>query len=239
MQHSRWNLVLLTAAAYNQLEREVFIMVKKELHKEQTAIDYLGYALYAFGGLGLEILIMTIETNLWGMQNNEWTIHQNILHWVITCLIWGLCSVVLLKKSIKIQIDVKDINWLGVSAIMICSMMYTSYVWEGFKPAIELSNNEIIKFVVQYIYYAFEGMLILLIIAHGQKAFETLIKKRVKLPVGGLLLAVTWGLIHVVTQGVNTGIYACIQSICFGSVYLILKKDITFSYIAITFMFML
>lgn len=214
-------------------------MVKKELRKESTVMDYLGYALYAFGGLGIEILLMMIETNLWGVQKNDWTLNQNIIHWIITCIVWGVFFVVLLKKPIKIHIEGNDINWFGVSVIVICSIIYTSYVWGGFKPAIEWSSNGTIKFVIQYIYYAFESMLILLIIAHGQKAFETMMKKSVKLPIGGILLAITWGLIHVLTQGISTGIYACIQSIFFGMVYVVLKKDIKFSYIAITFMFML
>lgn len=213
--------------------------MKKEVNKESTAMDYLGYALYAFGGLGIEILFMMIETNLWGVQTNKWTLNQHIIHWVMTCIVWGIFSIVLMKKINKIHIDIKDINWLGVSVIVICSIIYTSYVWGGFKPAIELSNNGITKFAVQYIYYAFESMLILLIIVHGQKAFEILLKKSVNLPIGGILLAVTWGLIHILTQGISTGIYACIQSMLFGIVYLVLKKDIKFSYIAITLMFML
>lgn len=213
-------------------------MMGKELHKE-SAMDYLGYALYAFGGLGIEILLMMIERNLWGVHASEWTRNQNIIHWGVTCAVWGMFSVVLLKKATKVSIKVKDINWLSVSALVICSIMYTSYVWGGFKPAIELNSNGIIKFTVQYIYYAFESMLILLIIAHGQKSFETLMKKCVNLPVGGFLLAITWGVIHILTQGINTGIYACIQSVFFGIMYLFLKRDIKFSYIAITLMFML
>lgn len=57
--------------------------------KENTAIDYLGYALYAFGGLGLEILLMMIERIVFGTVSNEWTIAQSIIHWVLTCVIWG------------------------------------------------------------------------------------------------------------------------------------------------------
>lgn len=214
-------------------------MEMKVLHKESTALDSLGYALYAFGGLGIEVLLMLIETTLWGVQNNKWTLNQNILHWIITCIVWGIFSIVLFKKAIKIRIRADTINWFHISVIVVCSIIYTSYAWGGCKPVIELSNNGIIKFAVQYIYYAFECMLILLIIAHGQNAFETFIKKDVKLPMGGILLAMTWGLIHVLTQDINTGMYACIQSILFGIVYIALKKDIKFSYIAITFMFML
>lgn len=35
-------------------------MMSGNLKKENTAMDYLGNALYAFGGLGIEILLMMI-----------------------------------------------------------------------------------------------------------------------------------------------------------------------------------
>ena len=31
--------------------------------KENTVMDYLGFVLYAFGGLGIEILLLMLETN--------------------------------------------------------------------------------------------------------------------------------------------------------------------------------
>lgn len=208
------------------------------LKKEDTAMDYLGYALYAFGGLGLEILLVMLETSVWGVQRGIWTITQHVIHWSITCLIWGVAGYVLMKQPLKIHADIKKTNWYMAGVIIIISIIYTSISWDGFKPAIELSNNGIVKFVVQYIYYAFESLLILLIIAHGQKAFEKWFKNTKHIPFGALLLAMTWGLIHILTQGMATGIYACIQSLLFGSIYLVLNKDIRFSYIAITFMFM-
>lgn len=208
------------------------------LKKEDTAMDYLGYALYAFGGLGLEILLVMLETSVWGVQRGNWTITQHVIHWSITCLIWGVSGYILMKQPLKIRSEINKTNWYIAGAIIIISIIYTSISWGGFKPAIEFSNNGIVKFVVQYIYYAFESLLILLIIAHGQKAFEKCLKNTKHIPFGALLLAMTWGIIHILTQGMATGIYACVQSLLFGSIYLVLNKDIRFSYIAITLMFM-
>jgi hypothetical protein len=207
--------------------------------KENTAMDYLGYALYAFGGLGLEILIMILETRFWGVQSGSWTITQHVIHWGITCLIWGIVGYALMKQPLIIRSKIKKTNWYMAGAIIIVSIAYTSITWNGFKPAIELYNNGIVKFIVQYIYYAVESLLILLIIAHGQKAFEKWFKNANHFPFGALLLTMTWGMIHILTQGVATGIFTCIQSILFGSIYLVLNKDIKYSYIAIAFMFML
>lgn len=209
------------------------------LKKENTAMDYLGYALYAFGGLGLEILLMIIESNFWGVPSANWTISQHVIHWSITCLIWGVIGYALMKQPIIIRSKIKKINWFMAGVIIIISIVYTSITWNGFKPAIELSNNGIVKFIVQYIYYAVESLLILLIIAHGQMAFEKWYKNTNHIPFGALLLAMTWGIIHILTQGMATGIYACVQSLLFGCIYLVLNKDIKYSYIAIAFMFML
>lgn len=161
------------------------------------------------------------------------------MHWVVTCIIWGIFAFVLVKDSIKVQAKLKDIHWVGVGCIVIGSIAVTSYVWQGCKPAIELNNLGVLKFIVQYIYYAFESILIVLIIAHGQIAFEKFANTPTIIPAGGILLAMTWGVIHVLTQGISTGIYTCVQSLLFGIVYLLVKKDLKLSYIAITFMFML
>lgn len=214
-------------------------MMTSNLKKENTAMDYLGYALYAFGGLGIEILLMMIESKIWDSQSNDWTLSQNIMHWMVTCIIWGIFALVLVKDSIKVQAKLKDIHWVGVGCIVISSIALTSYVWQGCKPAIELNNLGALKFIVQYIYYAFESMLIVLIIAHGQIAFEKFANVHTNIPAGGILLAMTWGVIHVVTQGISTGIYTCLQSLLFGIVYMVLKKDLKLSYVAIAFMFML
>ena len=209
------------------------------LKKENTIMDYLGYALYAFGGLGIEILLMMLETNLWGISSNQWTIPQNVIHWTVTCLIWVCLAFLLLKQIPKHCSKIKKNNIVIACLIMLISIIYTTFVWNGFKPFIEFSNNGLIKFVIQYVYYACESILILLIIIFGQIFFEKIIGEKSNIPTGSIILALTWGLIHVLTQGISTGIYACIQACLFGFVYLALDRNLTISYVAIALMFML
>lgn len=209
------------------------------IKKENTIMDYLGYALYAFGGLGIEILLMMLETNLWGISSSKWTILQNVIHWSATCVIWGVLAFLLLKQVPKQHSKIRPINIAVVSLIIFVSIVYTSFVWNGFKPIVEFVNNGFIKFIFQYIYYAFESILILLIIIFGQMLFEKFMGRKTNLPAGSIILALTWGLIHILTQGTGTGIYACIQSCLFGLVYLALNRSIATSYLAITLMFML
>lgn len=207
--------------------------------KENTAIDYLGYALYAFGGLGLEILLMMIETSVFGTVSNEWTIAQSIIHWVLTCVIWGCIGFLLIKQLPQTKHKITFTNWAITGIVFITSIIYTSITWGGFKPALEFATNGTSRFIFQYIYYVFEGLLITLIVAHGQKAFECWFKSIKIVPFGGILLAVTWGLIHILTQGNSTGLYAFIQALLYGVIYLSLNKNFKLSYVVITLMFML
>lgn len=209
------------------------------LKKENTSMDCLGYALYAFGGLGIEILLMMLETNLWGASNSQWTTSQHVIHWTVTCLIWGILAFYLLKQVPGQRTKIKKLNVGAAGLIILISVVYTTFVWKGFKPVIEFADNGLIKFVIQYVYYACESMLILLIIVFGQMFFEKIVGRKSIIPAGSVILALTWGLIHILTQGMSTGIYASIQACLFGVVYLTLNRHIGISYVALTLMFML
>ncbi len=62
----------------------------------------------------------------------------------------------------------------------------------------------------QYIYYLAEGFLISLVIVYGQKAFEKWFKND-KIPYGGIVLGLIWGLFHILTKGsVLVGIFSAV-----------------------------
>ncbi|WP_200789781.1 hypothetical protein [Clostridium fallax] len=95
------------------------------------------------------------------------------------------------------------------------------------------------KFIFQYIYYIFEAVLVLLIIVFGQKAGEMSFKNK-RLPWGGFLLGVTWGLIHLLTKGdLVIGLILCLASVLYGIAYLAVKKNIYIAYPIIFLMFVL
>jgi hypothetical protein len=83
--------------------------------------------------------------------------------------------------------------------------------------------------------------LVLLIIIFGQKAFETLLKKKIQIPFGGILLALTWGDMHFVSRDIDfwNGISCMIFSILSGIMYLKLKRKITYAYIFIALGYLL
>ncbi|MBQ3409519.1 MAG: hypothetical protein IJH12_10000 [Clostridia bacterium] len=102
----------------------------------------------------------------------------------------------------------------------------------------EFNELGIVKFIFQYAYYFFEVVLIMLTISFGQRFFEGISKSKV-IPFGGIVLACTWGLMHILTQSFATGIFAFVSAIIYGIVYLQLNKDSKYSYFIILLMFIL
>ena len=99
---------------------------------------------------------------------------------------------------------------------MLIYLIIKSFIVGGIKPINEFKELGIIKFIFQYTYYCFEGVLILLTISFGQKFMEGLSKNKT-IPFGGLILA----------------------AIIYGIAYLLLNKNSKYSYLSILLMFIL
>ncbi|GFI42958.1 hypothetical protein IMSAGC018_00622 [Lachnospiraceae bacterium] len=56
---------------------------------KKTKTDSIGYAFYAFGGLGLEAVLLMVETNLYGQTSGAWSMMKQLAHWIIISFIWG------------------------------------------------------------------------------------------------------------------------------------------------------
>lgn len=200
--------------------------------KKFTGMDYLYLALYAFGGIGLELVIAFIEPFIYGhaADYNDWTI---IAHWIITCLVWGCCAFFLLKSAKKnLQLEthsnkaMKSWQWIMIIVFLALSLMLSFISWNGFKIQQEFMNLGILNFIFQYIYYFFESVLITLIVVFAQKAFEIWFKQE-NIPYGGILCGITWGLAHILTKSsIEIGLLSVILGFGFGAVYLLLNRDI-------------
>lgn len=219
-------------------------MIKKKVR----SWDYLTFALLAFGGLGMEVLLaFMIEPILYGHGMSEWTTGQSILHWILTCIIWGtfiVCLIKISKKNYNFDIlsyndKMNPINWI-IAVICVVIAITLSYIdWNGFKVVKEFQHNGLLKFIFQYIYYFFETGLFLLIIVFAQKAGDTFFKND-KIPWGGIAVAVTWGLAHIFTKSsLTVGLQTCIGGLLFGIVYIVTKKNIRIAFPLIFMMFAL
>lgn len=211
-------------------------------------INYLCLALYAFLGLGIEaIYAFLLEPIIYGHQIADWNVIQNIIHWIITCITWGIITWVILKVSKrKYGFDIfisegkmKLWQWLCIVLCIVFSLTVSYWDWNGFKVVKEFRYNGLLKFVFQYIYYVFETALFTLILVYGQKAFELWFKKK-NIPYGGIILALTWGLAHIFTKGsISVGLLSALGGFTYGVVYLLVNRDIKKTFPILFIMFVL
>lgn len=221
---------------------------KKGNRKEKiTGGDYLSLGLYAFAGLGMEALYAyLLEPALYGSPMQDWSNVQIIVHWILTCITWGAFAVILIQKSGKkfgfalLEKGKPMRLWqLGVCVLLILLALVSDYIaWNGFKVYLEYVNKGLLLFSFQYIYYAFETMLFLLIIVFGQKACEVWFHKE-NFPYGGIICGLTWGLAHIFTKNLLTGLLGAALGFAMGSVYLLVNRDLKKAFVVLFFMFVL
>lgn len=226
--------------------------------KENKRFSYFDLALLAFGGLGLEVVLIFIESALYGTSNtSEWEVGKVLLHWGITWIIWGIVSYLVYKNAKKNGFDLfaikekPSIRNLILTILALCLAIFIGFIDWGyeFKPIAEFIGKTssygmaggTVAFLFQYVYYFIESVLFILIIALGQQAGEDKFKvKYMKyIPWGGIMCGLTWGLVHILTKGLATGLGCLVMSILYGIVYLLLKKNIRYAYIIISLMFAL
>ena len=132
--------------------------------------DFLWLAMDAFGGLGLEVVYaFWLEPAVYGVPMEEFTPGQTILHWILTCVTWGIVACVLIRKAKgKYRFPILDkgkemrIWQWGLCVLFLAIAFWIDYVsWGGFKVYLEFVRLGPLLFVFQYIYYMFETMLFL------------------------------------------------------------------------------
>ena len=215
--------------------------------KNITGFDFLWLALYTTAAFLFELLLVTVE-GFWGISIYHATKFQMIAHWIVTSLGWfgfGFGIIALAKKQTGFDLlktEKKTVSvwqWLAIVLSFILIILVQYWDWKGFKILLEFQHLGWLKFLFQYIYYAAESFLISLVLVFGQKAFETWFKND-KIPYGGILLGLTWGLMHILSKGgVLTGILTCLAGFLFGSVYLLVNKDYKKTLVIVTCLFML
>ncbi|MDD4351270.1 MAG: hypothetical protein PHP83_03715, partial [Clostridia bacterium] len=76
--------------------------------KVKDGFIFLFFALLAFGGLGLEMLLaFLIEPLIYGIGLEDFSTTQYIIHLIVTCTLWGVSVFLLLffaKKKFDLDI---------------------------------------------------------------------------------------------------------------------------------------
>ncbi|WP_099468313.1 hypothetical protein [Konateibacter massiliensis] len=219
------------------------------MKQNKVTWDYLWYALYAFAGLGIELLLVgVLEPMLFGgVGSNDYTPIQRIIHWILTIICWGVMTFFLINSSKKkLDFDVISVTKPTRKGIMISIFLaiacigVNAFDWGILKVVGEFQSKGLLLFVFQYIYYWFEVMLVVLILAFGQKFGEALMGKMSSIPWGGIILCCTWGAIHTLTQGsLYVGIGVMAFALVYGMIYLLLNRNFKYAYIFIALAFMI
>ena len=64
----------------------------------KDGFDYLSYGLWVFAVIGFELLqTYAVEYNLYKTDFKGYTPAQSIIHWVITCIAWGIGAYLIMK----------------------------------------------------------------------------------------------------------------------------------------------
>lgn len=214
--------------------------------KKVTGWDYLWCALYACAGFAFELLLVAVEKGM-GIEVSDFTTRQNIVHWILTTVGWigiGCLVIFIAKKTTGFHIWEKRAKMKGwqYAAVVLCFAVNIAakYMdWNGFKVVIEFQKLGGLLFAFQYIYYLAEGFLISLVIVFAQTACEKWFRNE-KIPYGGIILACTWGLAHIVSKGsLWVGILAAFGGFLFGTAYLFVNKDYRKALPVITLLFVL
>ncbi len=214
--------------------------------KKVTGFDYLWCALYACAAFAIELLVQYIEGKM-GIDVKNFSTSQNIIHWVITTVLWIIAAIVVIfvgKKTTGFDIwehreNLKEWQYIALLACFVVNIIAKYLDWNGFKVLIEWKSKTPLLFAFQYIYYLAEGFLISLVIVFGQMAFEKWFKNE-KIPYGGIVLGLIWGLFHILTKGsLLVGIFSAVAGFLFGTAYMFTNKDYRKALPIITLLFIL
>lgn len=210
--------------------------MKKE--KTITGMNFFAFALYAFLGLGMEIALLMVENMIYGNGGAALTPEQNILHWCVTSIIWFVFAYILARYAKKHygfcikgeKQSVPALHFVLAAVLMAACMTLNAWSWGTLKVLGEFARKDLLQFLFQYLYYAFEVILVLSVIAYGQKAGEMWFKKSM-VPWGGILAGLSWGLVHALTKGdITVGLEAMVAAVLYGCIYLLVKKRAVYAY---------
>lgn len=231
------------------------------LNHKISSWTYLVWGLVAFSFLGLEFGIIFLSTLVDGRslsQAGAWPVHWYavVFHWTLTITLWS-CGILLIwkwviKKGIErtlidFKITKKTLYYTAGSLfIVIAYALIESLIlnrailqiiseYQGFVKMYD--SRALIVTFFQILYYAFEMLLVFIMIIMFQRWGEKLFKYEY-FPYGSVFLMLTWGIIHFVsnpTGALGVVIWALIP----GVVYIASGKRFLPVYISLIVAFLI
>ena len=206
---------------------------------------YLYMSLLSFSAFLLEyVSIFVIAGFFLHVDIWNYTPYQRSIHCIIMAVLWAaVIGSILLFSRRRYDFPVKNLDtekissrdWIAAFLCLAACKVMTFIDWHTWKIIGEAKGKSVFSFLTQYLYYIFEVGLVLLIIMFGQKAAETGLKRESRIPFGGIILALTWGVFHFVSRGVGleiwNGISCMLFSVLGGIMYLKMRKRCLYSYL--------
>lgn len=215
--------------------------------KKDSPWPYLWYALYAFAGLGLEMVLLgVVEPLFWGSGAEYGTV-QRVVHWSLTCACWAVVILLLIRSARReLGLDVRGCqkvplrNLLFGLALAAACIGLNAYDWGTLKIVGEFTRKRGVEFLFQYLYYGFEIGLVFLIVAFGQRFGEGLLHRQSSIPFGGMILCATWGAVHILSKGsAAAGLGVMAFAMVYGILYVVLNRNAKLSYLAMLLAFII
>lgn len=215
---------------------------------------YLLAGIAVFICFGAEKLVSLFEVFLYGHNLVRVELIPSVLHWTITGTIWLFCTYFIYQYLVrKIDYDVlqlkktpSDLQFAFAMTIVLIivfiNFMLLGQKLQSVQEFFDLYNIFGLKciptMVVEYFFYACETTLVVMMVILGQKVGE-LISSYKGFPWGGLFLAITWGVTRLLIHGNAFGVVCFIASFLYGVIYLLMRKNIRYSYLLIFCMFVI
>lgn len=215
--------------------------------RQCTALNYTVLSLVCLFSLFVEFILLQCEQFIYAKNYYKFTITESIVHWAIICFVWGMVGTFLLYLSARVyRLDIIKkkqcptvLGWIIAIVCVAVSFALKFLVWGEWKVLYDIHNSGWFQFIFQYIYYLFETLIVLLTIVFAQELGEKIFKPKF-IPWGGILLSVTWGISHILSQGdILIGFSYIVYSLLYGTAYIAVKKNIYISYAAVALMFLI
>lgn len=191
-------------------------------------------------GLHLEYAVLAAEKLIYSKSYNEFSITESVTHWISVCVVWGFVGLVMFYIAARVYgFDVlKKQNRPTSKGIVVMIMLLSTSVGVkylllgGWQMAVDFKREGWFQFIFLYIYYLFESVLLVLGALFFQEGCERLAPfESEHTPWGGAVLALTWGLIHLLTTfDVRMALFYTAVAFFIGCAHLASHKNLYVSF---------
>lgn len=220
----------------------------------KNGVQFLLLAVASFFLFWVEAIVLSLENWLYGYHFLlvDWV--PSMFHWMLIGILWLLGAFFLWRYSTnKLSYNffgyhkLPNKNRFALAGILVLVLIFVHYVQCSFQlKSIHGILTSIKQFgtagmfaqILRIVYLAGAVSLMALIVIFGQKAAESWSKYN-RIPWGGLTLTLTYGCLILVIYGFSSGAVAILESVIIGIIYIILRKNIRYTYVFMMLAFLL